>query len=1828
MIERLKEDLKKALLEIEQLKNFITTEEFRDLDATQQSDAFGELEYLEDKVKDLEEEINRMQQQDGYTGRTRDNARGGTISQRLQDAFNEAGLTVEDLGFITETRPESPSVSSEPEYVKNAVNTPEAIKALEEIKSLREHQIEIRQKVEKIHEKIMQDPDIGARPENREQNERLAAEQDKVKAYQFYIEQVDFHIAGLEEVAKGGNLEKWKAKAKQQLLTQAAGVDLPEVVEIQTSWNGVLSDEEIFKQYEETRKIPRPLEQRITISFRDSTDKSLQERTADFFDFLTKKYDEFIANRPTDTTTFAGSSPSGHTVKWTIWNDKIIYIDLMMIKPEKQGQYATSLMIGETVRWMEKEGMHIVTMPANEWVHKSMMNSGGIELGDGHIYFGTDLKQFEKDWVSLYAGDVGPANTYMDRYADLVKSYTELSTAQREKFLEVVNQSNLDKNEMALVDSYVKEIGIDDVNFADLDLYRMSTIFRVARDEMSLKDYFKIRNTGILEDLLDDAGLSDKMDNIWNWMLSTESGVAFLSESLLEMEAQNVDTSSEKYTDSEKLKAVLERRLKSRGLLNDVTLTPEEQERLLYSFGRQNSPYDLTDTRGWYLDTHQWQFKVTDSDVETFKKLYEPEFRKTFIQSLLGTNNDMASMAADLFENHIEEYKTAIEMDAEGKAFEIKRKYNNILRQYLIGLDYLASQNALIDTHPTLDIKEGVLNVYHASTPLNAALGFRTPEWDKDSMGGRTSGHGSNTYFATSSNYTQDYRGFGGVRLEGRSTYVYQIDLFSSGIGNENILNYYRPMTSRLTEELLESVRESMSDKFYNESLPKIQNFLAVEGGRSYRNFKDFLRTEIGFKRPLSWWIDQLKDAGIKVVYHTDTGRGDRQPTRIMSSDGPVTIKGGTHTNGRNEEELLFLEPETLEYEVVELKNTSGATQTTHRQITDDDLVEFNKKNAIRDLIGGYYNRLSDTVIKDFPGNAYYLEDLLREFKTEITNRPRNVLYNEYIQQLESVVKQVRNLIDEQGLTGKQILNEIDFSKLEQDVAGDSITIIHHDQAVQAGWYPKHSQIETGNILDSDDILYRYELNKYNVQVKKFYKVLVNDISKDKFKLIGEDGIVIESYYDTAFIYDENINNPENQNQARRLAYIRDRIDRAHAYVINLNRPIEVTPDGTLQKNQNSVLLNELLTSQTTDRLLRIPVYYRNNEGVPLNPEDIRAGYNKGRKPIATPQGDIEYLDIVEDLFTPKNTGGSITFSLDTHLKDDQTFYEMTGEKVKPGATDNFFQIEVNTRNIVTLQQLRTGGWLTNFDIDTAAGAFNLPKYKLLEYLEEANLIERPRNNFEIVGKNFFGTRDTDNPYHSNNILNERTVKLAKLISPNKEVELVINKLLRAGGIEGYVNQPFLTMKDLLTEAERTGTFITLFDPNDYAGVGKHIPIVKIDNPEMGTFETVIGEDTPPLTRYEDLDIAYDQRVLDEGFENRELFNKGFNAAEKEALGITGEIGDLVNDNILDKNTTQRVIETGNLIDDVTAINDATDMVVSQIQEAIPLTEQEAYEQMIKAIQEGRYLDLELLTRRGRAKALLNKKIYQFVMYKGKVSAGIAFLDYFEIVLFAAAATYGARDLIGPRFEDHLFDLTKGVLGKEYDVDSLELDMEEFSKAMETADKISPFNYLYRKIADRPFWQTVGDFDWMVRYGDEGFGPKPINPYKPPGIFETMMPAALAGVTPYLRVDDLVDPSQGPPPISDLAMITNYQMPANMEIRQATAEEAEYMDASPWGKFWLQFKDNYKDYKNRKIEEAKNPFWMGEHTPAVIRDENPSVMGIYEKYGVPGKKWYDIGRSW
>ena len=151
-----------------------------------------------------------------------------------------------------------------------------------------------------------------------------------------------------------------------------------------------------------------------------------------------------------------------------------------------------------------------------------------------------------------------------------------------------------------------------------------------------------------------------------------------------------------------------------------------------------------------------------------------------------------------------------------------------------------------------------------------------------------------------------------------------------------------------------------------------------------------------------------------------------------------------------------------------------------------------------------------------------------------------------------------------------------------------------------------------------------------------------------------------------------------------------------------------------------------------------------------------------------------------------------------------------------------------------------------------------------------------------------------------------------------------------------------------------------------------------------------------------------------------------------------------------------------------------------------------------------------------------------------------------------------------------------------------------------------------------------------MQYGDEGFKPKTYNPDAPYSVPQVLMSSVLAGVTPGVVMDDLL-PEKPSYTMGDLAAVTNYMMPTDPAqqptIRQSTPEEQQYLTAGPWGRFWMDFKDNYADFKRKQLEDKKNPWWLGEHTVSVSNSENES-SSIYDKYKTPEKKWYDIGRNW
>lgn len=1670
---------------------------------------------------------------------------------------------------------------------------------------------------------------LGIDPKNRQHNDALAELITKDKSIGLYIEQVTNRLKEIDYLLQGQPAGSFK---KQVMLSnQQNGIPQGYMFDLEHTYPGKLTDEEILKQFVEfNEKDIRPIEQKREINFVNSLDQSRQDAVTNFFNDLTLKYNDFIANRLSDTVTFSHST-QGPSIKWTIYNDKFIYVDLLAINPAKQNQQAGSLLAALTQQFAMDNGYYLITQPANQWLMETYKKYGGKEIGSGHLVVTGDIKKFEKEWYDLFHTTPSsknlisymPLHTYIDEYQELVKEYENLTADQKKLYAEIISSVDLDPYSREVSNSLINNTGIDNIDFqAANNLYDSNAIvnqgMRAAKNLMSKEEFLQIVSRNAFESLV--SNVQD--DSIFAWMLSTNNGSQFLFEMLLELEANNLDTSAEKYNDVELLKKTIEARLDSKGLLRE-TISLDEADALLKTTGRIFTPYDVRDPSTNALSTtlHEWNFKVSDADVEVIREFYKPEYRKQFLRSLLGTldNEEMQNLIID--------YKSAQDAAKILDLSIIKRKFTNLLKKPLEYMDFLQSGYVISDVHPTLDIGQNSLFVYHAGHPINAALGLREPDWDASS-GGRTAGHGNNTYFSTNANYTQDYRGFGGANLSGRPTYAYRVDLYQSGIANENILSYTQPMTTQFTETLLENMKNAMPPSHWNKLAPVILEFLDTEDrvGRSYWDLKWYLENTYKerYRRPKSWWMKVLKNSGIKVIYHPFTGRGTGSyRTNMISSEGPIPLDTGWTARGRLEEELLFVSPEDLVYEIYEMPGTWGNTSRVDSLIDRNTLKKFNPETAVQELVSNYFNRLGNSVVKDYRGHSYFLEDILREMKIEFTNRPNfnPELKDKFIKEMESVVAQVRNMIDVEGATGKDILRAIDFNKLANEVKGEELTY----QSKTDGMVVDIS----GEAMSEDDILYRYEMNEYNVGIKKYYLVKDNNIADNTLTLIDQDGNETIHPYSRDFIYDDELAYPSNTKMGERRDRIIKQIKDAYTFQTQLANEIasnptitvegEALPKSFVNWQSEEQLLRTLRSPFTNDRLI-IPVYYRNNAGVPLNIDEIRAGYARHLKPTANPRGDVQYIQLAGDLMTPNNTGGSITFALnDQMLKNDQTFYEMTGEKVNPLATDNYFQVEINTKNIVDLQSLKSSEWLTSLNIEAAANAFNIPSYKLIEYLEQSELVERDKDNiWKIKATGIIDQFDE--------ILNTKTAALAELINPNLEPEFVINKLLRAGGIEGYVSQPYLSYRNF-TEAERTSSFITLFDPNDQAGIGKHTPIKPMEGRlPMGIFEIVIDDKKPPLTKYEDLRFVNDQSVLDEAFENRTLFNKGFNAIEKEALGLTGEIGELVDSSIFDKKTVKRILDVGQFIDDVTPINNATDMVISQYGQATKLTEQEALNSLRAAVETGNYLELEYLTRTGRAKGLLNKKIAQTIQYRGKLNAGLTFLNYYEIATLAAAATYGSKSVWAKELSNEVYTLTKGLLGNKYDVENLELDWEEYISALQTAEKVSPFSWLFKKVIDRPLLQTIGEYDWKSQYGDEAFGPKPYNPNAPYSVGQTIGAGALAALTPGVVMDDLL-PEKPSYTMGDLAAITNYNMPTDTTIRQSTPEEQQYATAGPWGRFWMDFKDNYADFKRKQLEDKKNPWWLGEHTVSVSNSENES-SSIYDKYKTPEKKWYDIGRNW
>ena len=1102
---------------------------------------------------------------------------------------------------------------------------------------------------------------------------------------------------------------------------------------------------------------------------------------------------------------------------------------------------------------------------------------------------------------------------------------------------------------------------------------------------------------------------------------------------------------------------------------------------------------------------------------------------------------------------------------------------------------------------------------------------MRNPDWTPGS--GRKAGFGSNNYFATSSNYTQDYRVFE------RATYIYEIDV--SNWSANDILDFHKPLSISQRVRIIDALTRQNDDRKFasvlinlKRTIPGMENRFG-ENNFYYENFSSIYQV-IGDKdvlqKPL---IEALKSAGFKAILHQWTGRSTGGYMSYPTIQGRETanIQGGD----RIQEEILFLEPEDLTYSISELENTRGATGRSDTIIKDTDYKPFNPKDAIIEDIQRWF-KFDDEL--SYHANA--VGRMKRELANEFANR-KDIIDNIFPEQeriaLLNALDNVYNIIQQEvalaSEEGRPSSTKNVRNKILENIGSDSLTIqtklddfnsLPIVEANAPNNIIAYTKIKNVDAFPSPfDVTFKYLIKDITLpngsSFQGFYQVIrkvddnvlqvkgpygVEEVTLDnswKIVQVPDDFLYVDSYGDDYYTFTAALRN----NKLDALAP--EAVTKKSLFIDN-ETPLEVLEDGG-KYGTNFEMSKTLqhLFNNPIDQKIEINLFHVSHDG-PTPIDSVRAGAYKTNTPVSDKYGNVEWK-LLDNFLDGRNTNASVglSFALDKEFINDN-YRAITGrtDAVIPNQTLNAYKARINTKDFVTMEQLLNGSWINSFDIDSAAKALGITYSDMIKYMEKHDLISIDKlnikgqqltfadGNLTGLSKTYEFAQDLQNLPHLKNF----------------NINAINTKFLRGGGIEGYLVFPNAIHPD--------HPELVIFDPNDQLNIGRYVDIIDTPAASAESNYTLIPAETEPLRTREDIRFVSDQEVLDNAFDKKVQLEKSFRSVQDEALGLTGDIPDVVRDSIFDEDTVRAVVYHGSNLDNE-AVNQARQILISNIEEPLRLTQQEAVQQMVAAIKAGKFVDIHNLTLRQRAIEKASARLARSVATRGAVNTGFLVLDMLELATLGAAAMYGTSDYWTAYLSDAVNDITNGVLGTNYNMETVEVDMDKYIASLETADKVSPFSWMYRKVAEKPLFETLGEYDFG------GGEPAYASPYKGPGVLETVMGSALAGISPGITAedlglgverasfDDVVQSNSYYNFIGPIRDLSDYPQ-TTTTLRPPTDDEKEYFALSPWQKVWNSYKDNRAEYKAKQMANLLNPTaWWWTNSSYKIQDTQS--QGIY-----------------
>jgi GNAT superfamily N-acetyltransferase len=1317
---------------------------------------------------------------------------------------------------------------------------------------------------------------------------------------------------------------------------------------------------------------------------------------ADLEYLLTQKYRDFIADDPRDTEPFANLAEGNQPFELTLINDKFIYVDLLTIKPEMQGQGGASQIMIEIIQFARENNLHVIAQPVNSKVQASMLRYGAQPFF-GSFYFGADIKAATKDAMDSGIVDIRRLAT---EYQVFMRDMQDLTEQEVEEVLFIGDQSERTRN-------FMQSVARGELDFRSyLQQYLPGVAENVTEEQLENA----LSSTALGRQAVYDT-FQKELTNLYfreggadftGWLTQTFPGENYLYLLKKRLDNKNITLEPD----------VLKRRIEQdlQYIINSQDIDSQPEVKFLLSPDNIQSERDPYVRDTFYLDSSANSFnEITDKEIEILHKyLKDPISREQFtIQSPVRRPS---------FINPEDDF----------------HKYPDMLHK--------TGDNSFV--------------IYRSTNVVDAATGIR-PWKLSNTWNSRTAGLGSLSYASNNPSYASQYA-LDTNRI-GRNVYAIEI----TGVHPIQILNLDTPL--RNNAALLE-----LFDLGYQEA-----------GSKTFRSHMYSLNLSAVQERRI---YSQLKDYGFKVLINATTGRGGGRSVSWMDGNGEVFSFSRESTGGEPylESEVLIID-DTVENKVLgTLESNQGGY----------NLKPFNKDTAIQDEIKNIIKR-AKTSLPQFETSNFLnsLSGLINEVNFEINNMRPSIdnipepidnipseqldykLLGEVKEKLSILQNNVQMFIaDNPGPT----IDGIDYQSLDEIVARVNMNLETQIRSKTPGLY----EPRTGEYVEVDKLRYMIDTSlAEDVGLEFDDGAIYDDANVDRNfknyylrqKVNLPNGGVHNKYWlitgigqgkDTLNLLDEygvGTNLPLTSDLS--LEYMTDERQVVFDKYFDTNNNLQkgstkkLYPKTTSGTWRDDIQLSEnilhVLTHPYQNTIELGMVHVSPRASVSIN--DFVSGAEAYDSPIVNKQGEVRFDRIAADGRNRDSLYGiSLSFENDVVVNE---YSRITGKQLQ--GVPNYFNVRLNSNNILTPNNMSTGSWFEKFDVFSAAQAINVSPAQVTEAMVNSGMIEYNNNGYTAA-------------FNSSNYAGrwvDRMRELVKTITGSSNKTLV-TKFIRGGGIDGAIqvnhNLHYNNFPELM-----------LFDPNDQMKVGRVTEIVDITKELYDINKDqykIVSPDEPPLRTVEEVNRNINQTKLDDAYSTRLNFEQGFRTTELEAMGLLDDVTiERINNSSLSNDAATDIVLAFQDVDIPTAF---ADDVLDAANVITMLGEDEYYntlgklERLQKAGQLGSLSVEEIAERiafetsassKSRAVQNLRNTIAKSYGKRGPKATGLMVLDIYEMTLWGGALAFGTSEVWTTWFENISKQISNKVFNTNYTLNEPgQIDYEKLDKTIRFAENISP----------------------------------------------------------------------------------------------------------------------------------------------------------------------------